>query len=232
MRFSDVLYRAFSRILPSSIKQSAAVMSRTMGKIILPSSFKLFKRGRRIEYGLTAYFVLLMAVAFTGGWLHIILFAAALALTIWTLYMIEAELVPIVRHINYENIGAIARDGKAVAHLISYIIFLGLLAILLITFVFPYGWWLSLAVSLGYLLAMVVLMSTSAKKIRSPHHAPVHRRSEWRVSEYELPTTRLSADTEGASSLTFPVPANTRKTAFKSANQKPIKFVDERNRFL
>ena len=226
MRFSDTLYRAFSRILPTSIKQSAAVMSRTMGKIILPSSIKLFKRGRRIEYGLTAYFILLMAVAFTGGWLHIVLFVATLALTIWTLYMIEEELVPIVRHINYENIGAIARDGRAVAHLISYIIFLGLLAILLITFVFPYGWWLSLVVCLGYLLAMITLMTTSANKIKSPYRSTSSKKGAWTMSAYEPIPVRLSTDSEGASSPTFPIPTNTKKTAFKSSAHSKSK--DER----
>ncbi|MDD1755451.1 MAG: cation:proton antiporter [Methanomassiliicoccales archaeon] len=232
MRFSDVLYRGFSRILPTSIKQSASVMSRTMGKIVLPSPLKLFKRGRRIEYGLTAYFVLLMAVAFTEGWLHIALFAAALGLTIWTLYMIEEELVPIVRHINYENLGAVARDGRAVAHLISYIIFLGLLAILLITFVFPYEWWLSLVVCLGYLLAMIALMTTSAKKIKTPYHVPASRRGAWTMNAYEPIPTHLSADTEGSSSLTFPLPASTKKTAFKAAPPKRFKSKDDRNRFL
>jgi hypothetical protein len=232
MRFSDVLYRAFSRILPTSIKQSASVMSRTMGKIVLPSSIKLFKRGRRIEYGLTAYFILLMAVAFTGGWLHIVLFAAALSLTIWTLYMIEEELVPIVRHINYENLGAVARDGRAVAHLISYVIFLGLMAMLLITFVFPYEWWLSLVVCLGYFVAMVTLMTTSAKKIKTPYRAPASRKGAWTANAYEPSPTRLSADMEGASSLTFPLPASTKKTAFKAVPPKQTKSKDERYRFL
>jgi CPA2 family monovalent cation:H+ antiporter-2 len=222
MRFSDVLYRGFARVLPFSIKQSAAVMSRTMSKIVLPNSFKLFKRGRRIEYGLTAFFVLLMAVAFTDGLPHIALFAVALALTIWTLYMIEEELIPIVRHINYDNIGAVARDGRAIAHFISYMIFLGLLAILLITFVFPYGWWLSLVVCAGYLVATITLMMGSAKKIKAPYRFPTGARTAWTMEAYEPIATRLSSDIEGSSSLPFPVPTNSKKTAFKtSAHGKP-----------
>ncbi|HUL39328.1 MAG TPA: cation:proton antiporter, partial [Methanomassiliicoccales archaeon] len=217
MRFSDILYRGFSHLMPSSIKHSAAVMSRTMGKIVLPSSFKLFKRGRRIEYGLTAYFVMLMGVAFTNSLAHIALFVGALALTIWTLYMIEEELIPIVRHINYENLGAAARDGRAIAHFISYVIFLGLLAILLITFVFPYQWWLTLVVCAGYFVAMAALMTVSAKKFEAPHRIGSGTRGPWTLDAYEPITTRLRVDTEGTSSASFPIPSKPKKTAFKAS---------------
>lgn len=232
MRVSDSIYRAFARLLPSSIKQSAAVMSRTMSKIVLPNSFKLFKRGRRIEYGLTAYFVLLMAVAFTDDLLHIALFAGTLALTIWILYMIEEELVPIVRHINYDNLGAAARDGRVIAHLISYIIFLGLLAILLIAFVFPYEWWLSLVVCAGYLVAMVALMTASAKKVKAPYHLGPGTKSSWTLDAYEPSPTRLSTDIEGSSSLPFPLPTSVKKTAFKASAPKQVKTNDDRYRYL
>jgi hypothetical protein len=230
MRFSDVLHRGFSFVMPSSIKQSASVMSRTMSKIVLPSSFKLFKRGRRIEYGLTAYFVLLMAVAFTSGLLHIALFAGTLALTIWILYMIEEELIPIVRHLNYENLGAVARDGRAIAHFISYVIFIGLLAILLITFVFPYGWWLSLVVCVGYLIAMVTLMSVSAKKVKAPQRISSGIKGSWALDPYE-PTTRLSTDIEASSSVSFPIPTNPRKATFKPTPPKKTKAKNGRHRF-
>ncbi len=231
MRFSDIIYRGFRRVLPSDLKLSASVMSRTMGKIVLPSSIKLFRRGRRIEYGLTAYFVLLMAVAFTDGIPHIALFAGALALSIWTLYMIEEELIPIVRHINYENLGATARDGRAIAHMISYVIFLGLLAILLITFVFPYEWWLTLAVCAVYLVAMVALLMASAKKIRSLHRSSPGTRTSWTLDAYE--PVRLSKDIEATSSVSFPIPTNQRKTAFKgSGAPKNVGEHEDRYRFL
>jgi len=232
MRFSDSIYRAFTYILPSSIKQSASVMSRTMGKIVLPSSIKLFKRGRRIEYGLTAYFVLLMAVAFSSGLLHIALFAGALALTVWTLYMIEEELIPVVRQLNYENLGAAARDGRAIAHFISYVIFLGLLAILLITFVFPYEWWLSLVVCAGYFVAMVTLMTVSAKKVKAPRRIGSGIKASWTLDAYEPSPNRLSYDIEAASSAHFPIPANSKKTAFKAVPPKKFKKNDDRYRFL
>jgi hypothetical protein len=163
-----------------------------------------------------------MAVAFTDGIPHIALFAVALALTIWTLYMIEEELIPIVRHINYENIGAVARDGRAIAHFISYMIFFGLLAILLITFVFPYGWWLSLVVCAGYLVATITLMMGSAKKMKAPYRFPTAAKRAWTMDTYEPIATRLSTDIEGSTSLPFPVPTNSKKTAFKaSAHSKP-----------
>jgi len=217
MRASDTLYRFFCWVLPSSVKQSAAVMSRTMGKIVLPSSIKLFKRGRRIETGLVIYFIMLMTVIVTGGWLHIGLFIGTLVITIWILYMIEEELIPIVRTVNYENLGAVTRDGRAIAHFISNVIFLGLLAMLLITFVFPYAWWLSLVVCAGYVVAMLILMTASASKVRSPHRS-VHTsasRKAWDMDGSEPNMVRLRSDIEGVSSLPLSMPIGSKSAAIK-----------------
>jgi hypothetical protein len=139
-----------------------------MGKILLPSSLRLFKRGRRIEMALVAYFVSLLVVAATSGIWHIMAFAAALGLTIWTLYMFETELSPVVRSINYDNLGANGRGSQQISHFIASFISFSLLAILLVAFIFQYAWWLSLAVMAGYALALLMLMRHYSKVLRSP----------------------------------------------------------------
>lgn len=233
MRFSDYLYRFFTWLMPVSVKRSASVMSRTMGKIVLPSSIKLFKRGRRIEAGLIAYFILLMAVTASDGWLHLGLFAGALVLTIWTLYMIEEELMPIVRTVNYENLGTMARDGRVIAHFISYVIFISLLAMLLIGFVFIYAWWLSLVVCAGYLVAMLALMKASSYKLKAPYRPKdlvSPSKGIWGLETHQQTAYRLRSDTEGTSSTSFPLPAS-KKTAAKGVPPSPPQKED-RYRFL
>ena len=123
MRFSDKIYRGVSRLLPRDVKHGAAVISRTLGKIVLPAPLRLYKRGRRIELALVLYFITLIAIAAADGLLHLALFGAGVALTVWILYMIEMELRPIVRTINYENLGATSRDGSIISRFVSMFIF-------------------------------------------------------------------------------------------------------------
>jgi hypothetical protein len=47
MRFSDRIYHGISRVLPKYAKHGGAVISRTLGKIVLPAPLRLYKRGRR-----------------------------------------------------------------------------------------------------------------------------------------------------------------------------------------
>lgn len=168
MRFSDAIHKGISRLLPSYVKLSGAVMSRTMGKLVLPSSIKLFRRGRRIEAGLVTYFVLLIALAATTGYLHLALFAATLGLTGWVLYMFDEELQPVVRSVNYDNLGIFRADGKEISFFISSFVFTSLFSVLLVAFFFQYVWWSAPLILAGYLGAVVLLMRKYAKVFKTP----------------------------------------------------------------
>jgi hypothetical protein len=168
MRISDRLYRGISHILPKYVKHAAAVISRTLGKIVMPAPLKLYKRGRRIELALALYFIMLIAVAAADGLLHIVLFAVGVALTIWILSMIEKELRPIVRTINYDNLGVISRDGGTISRFVSSFIFTSLLVMLVVSFVFTYAWWLTIAAMIIYFAGIVSMMDHYSKKLRTP----------------------------------------------------------------
>ena len=168
MRFSDNIYRVLSRILPQYAKHSGAVISRTLGKIILPSPLRLFKRGRRIEVGLIAFFVLLIAVAVSDSWLHIMLAAVGLAVTIWIFRVLDEELCPIVRSINYDNLNVSSRDGRPISRFISSFVSDSLIMMLAVAFVFLYVWWLSVVVMVVYFFAMLALMKMYSRRMRSP----------------------------------------------------------------
>ncbi|MEM0449214.1 MAG: cation:proton antiporter [Methanomassiliicoccales archaeon] len=175
IRFSDQIARFFSKLLPSYVKQGGAIMSRTMGKILLPSSLKLFKRSRRIEVSLIAYFLSLLVVAGTTGIWHWLTFFAALSLTVWISYMLKVELAPVVRSINYENLGASGKGSQQISHFIASFISISLLAILVVAFLFQLAWWLSLVVMASYAIALLLLMNHYAKIIRNPFTASAIR---------------------------------------------------------
>ncbi|MDD1743676.1 MAG: cation:proton antiporter [Methanomassiliicoccales archaeon] len=168
MRFSDKIYRGISRVLPRNVKHGAAVISRTLGKIVLPAPLRLYKRGRRIELALVLYFIMLIAVAAADGLLHLALFGAGVALTVWILYMVEMELRPIVRTINYENLGVTSRDGSTISRFVSMFIFTSLLVMLVISFVFTYLWWLTLVAVFVYFIGSMSMMGHYSKRLRAP----------------------------------------------------------------
>jgi len=169
MRFSDQIYRAISRFLPKYVKHGGAIISRTLGKIVMPAPLRLYKRGRRIELALMLYFAILIAVAVTDGLVHLGLFAASVALTVWIFYMIEMELRPIVRTINYDNLGVTSRDGSAISRFVALFIFSSLLVMLIVSFVFTYLWWLTLAAMVVYFFGAMWMMGRYSKRLRTPN---------------------------------------------------------------
>ena len=209
MRFSDPISRGLSKMLPSYAKQGGAIMSRTMGKVLLPNSLKLFKRGKRIELGLIAYFMSLITVAVTAGIYHIGAFVVALALTVWTLYMFESELTPVVRSINYENLGANGRGSQQISRFISSFISVSLLAMLLVAFLFQYAWWLTVLVIVAYFFVMLAIMRHYSRVIRNPVMSNTFRpqKSSWKFEPPSLvpfPSVSLDDVKVEASKLSSP----------------------------
>jgi CPA2 family monovalent cation:H+ antiporter-2 len=167
MRFSDKIYRGISRVLPRYVKHGGVIISRTLGKIVMPAPLKLYKRGRRIELALVLYFIMLIAVAVTDGLLHLGMFAASVALTVWIFYMIETELRPVVRTINYDNLSVTSSEGSTISRFVALFIFSSLLMMLVISFVFTYLWWLTLAAMVVYFFGSMGMMSHYSKKLRT-----------------------------------------------------------------
>jgi hypothetical protein len=118
---------------------------------------------------LMLYFAILIAVAVTDGLVHLGLFAASVALTVWIFYMIEMELRPIVRTINYDNLGVTSRDGSTISRFVALFIFSSLLVMLIISFVFTYLWWLTLAAMVVYFFGSMWMMGRYSKRLRTPN---------------------------------------------------------------
>ncbi|MCU0860881.1 MAG: cation:proton antiporter [Methanomassiliicoccales archaeon] len=176
MHFSDAIFRGLSRLLPGSVKLGGTIISRTMGKVLMPAPLRLFQRGRRIEACLVAYFALLMVVILTTGLPHVAAMAGAAAMT-WYLYRVMwQDLRSAVRQTSYESIGIARGDGSQIAKFTAGVIALGLLTILLVAFLIQYAWWLPVSALVAYPL-VVVLMSRGFGPQRIPRSAfPVNGR--------------------------------------------------------
>jgi CPA2 family monovalent cation:H+ antiporter-2 len=168
MRASARISVLLGKVVPHSAKHSAALINRTFSKIMLPSSLKLFKRTRRLEAVLMAYFVLLIAVMCTSGWMQVMLFGAGVVMMALTYWLFESELRPIVRSINYDNLGVLSRDPRCISSFISSFIFLTLLAIMGAAFFFGVWWPSSVLILAAYCAATLVLMRRAYKVTRTP----------------------------------------------------------------
>jgi CPA2 family monovalent cation:H+ antiporter-2 len=168
MKTSDRIYDGLRQIVPSFAKYSASLMNRTMSKLILPNSLKLFKRGRKIEVLLVIYFVALVGSMVSGDEIAFLMFIAATAVAIYVYYIMEQELRPIVKTISYGNLGVRTRDPKLISSFISMFICSSLLMIASTAFVFRLGWYLCLLIFLAYFLGSLALMWRTHRSTTDP----------------------------------------------------------------
>ena len=227
MRFSDAIYRGISWSLPGYVKHSSSVMSRTMSKLVLPNSLKLFQRGRRIEAGLIAYFILMIAVIATTGYIHIALFVGTLGLTIWTLYMFDEELQPVVRSVNYDNLGTFRNDGRQISFFVSSIVFISLLTILLVAFFFQYIWWSSAVIIAGYFIATMLVMKKYSKRFKMTISTRSRRAKKeiWSFDSPDQAMPRIKADDGAFAGLKIPGFANQGPTKAEAKAKVKWKYL-------
>lgn len=168
MRASDTLYNGLRQVVPSFAKYSSSLMNRTMSKMILPSSLKLFRRSRKIEVTLVAYFIALVGTMVTSDELAFPIFMVAVATSIYIYFMLEKELRPIVKTISYDNLGVRTKDPKFISGFISMFICSSLLTIASTAIVFRLGWYLCLVIFAAYFAASLGLMRRTHRLTTDP----------------------------------------------------------------
>jgi hypothetical protein len=128
-----------------------------------------------MEGALIAYFSALIAtMVVPDPWrLAVFLVGSVLVGLLYTL--MDRELAPVVRSINYSNLGMTSREREKVASFVAGLIALSLYAILATAFTFTQIWWCSLPVLLAYLIAILALMKRVEVSTSIPGtYRPVH----------------------------------------------------------
>lgn len=155
---SSRLAKAWSAIVPTRLRFSATVISRTLGKIVLPSNLKLFKGAKATATLLASFVGICIGILLTDGTPHLLFTITGLGLTGALFLTIRYEVAEVARHVNYANIGVGTNDKGAVVDLVSGLIFGAILCIVLIAFSWTYLWQMSLIISAGYVIFLVSLM--------------------------------------------------------------------------
>jgi hypothetical protein len=154
-----------SRIVPRSLKFSGAVVSRTLGKAVMPSSLKLFK-GARITGALLFSFVMVsVAVLLLDSVMHLMFVVVDLILVAVIFFVIRMEVMEIARHVNYSNIGVGVNDREPVVDLITGMITGAVFSVALIVATWTYMWQFSLMVVMVYAAFTVLLMRWAYAKL-------------------------------------------------------------------
>lgn len=158
MRNSVTITEGIAKRLPNHIKYSGSVISRTLGKLVMPSVLHLYHRPKRLGLSLIMYFIVLSVLIATTGSIHVIVFGVAVVLTLSIWGVLDRELSPVVLHTNYSNIGVNPGSRGKTAHFVSTFVFLSLLTIICMAFTFVYHPVIALCVVIVYLFTVVRLM--------------------------------------------------------------------------
>jgi len=199
MRRSSQMATLFSRILPRRIIFGASLISRTLSKTILPSTFPMFHRARKTGLALVAFFIAIVAVLVTNDWLFIFAVAAGAVTALLFYEYARHEMDPIVRQANYANLGLVESLLKSpITNLVSGMVGGAVVTILLIAVVWRFYWYASLLVLLGYLLFCIWILIRTADKL---DFVPSYMEGGYPGKRTALPRKPLSGTPERAALL-------------------------------
>ena len=158
VKHSAALANAGGRLVPKQMRFSASVISRTLGKVILPSSLKIFKGARVTGALLISFVALSTAILLAGSSLHILLVLCGLVMAVAVYFVVRLEVSEIVRHVNYSNLGVRSESRETIVGLVSWVVSGAALSALAIVSIWTYLWQLSLLVVVAYILSLVYKM--------------------------------------------------------------------------
>ena len=167
VKHSSRLASVMSKLIPRSIRFSGAVVSRTLGKVVIPSSVKLFKGARFTGTLLVAFATVCVSILLSQSLLHMILIFAGLAVMAMLYYVVRSDVAEIARHVNYANIGVVTNDRRAVVNLVSGVVLGAVTSALFIVSTWGYMWQISLVAALAYVAAIALMMRRAFKILYS-----------------------------------------------------------------
>ena len=158
VKHSAALANAAGKLVPTQVRFSSSVISRTLGKVIMPSSLKIFKGARMTGAMLVLFVALSTAILLVDSSLHLLLVLCGLAMAVAVYFVVRFEVSEIVRHVNYSNLGVRSESRGAIVALVTWVVSGAALSALVVVSIWTYFWQLSLLVAAAYVLSLVYLM--------------------------------------------------------------------------
>mgnify|MGYP003828676939 CR=1 FL=1 len=159
MRRSYRIADALARKMPHFIKYSAGVISRTLGKIILPGDgFRLYKGSRSLLCAELFYLACMIALILTNGQAHYIAFGLTIAASLIVWVVLQNVLGPIVRQINYYNLCTVPGSHMLISRYVASLVMATLMTAACVAFTFSLYWPTVLLILMAYLMWFILLM--------------------------------------------------------------------------
>jgi len=149
---------ALAKIVPKPLRFSGAVISRTLGKVVLPSNLRPVKGAKITGVLLASFVVVCSIILLTQSYLHLAMTLGGLVLIGLLYYVMRIEVTEVVGNVSYSSIGAKSGNSARVVDLVSGVVFGAVLAVLLIVFSWTYTWQSSLVIVLAYVVYVISLM--------------------------------------------------------------------------
>lgn len=175
VKHSTALANAMGKVIPRQMKFSASIVSRTLGKAILPSSIKVFKGAKKTGALLAAFAMLATAILLVDTSLHPVFVLCGLVMAAAVYFVVRFEVTEIVKHVNYSNIGVRSESRKVIVNLVSWVVSGAALSTLVIVSIWTYFWQMSMVVILAYTLSVIYLMFRTYSLVRVEVREPVPR---------------------------------------------------------
>mgnify|MGYP001115186983 FL=1 len=181
MKHSGKLTRSLSKLTPRFLSYGGSLINRTMSKVILPSSLKLFERTRRLEVLIMIYFVDLVCIMVLPFPFDILAFVLGGLIVTFIYSTLESDMYSIVRTVNFDNLGVVTRDPGHISRYISGFVSLSLVTILSLAALFAIWWASSLIVLIVYFIIVMSMSHSVYHLTRTPafniNAKPVKRRA-------------------------------------------------------
>jgi len=152
-------------LVPRSIRFSGAVISRTVGKAVMPSSVRLLKGAKVTGLLLGAFVIACSGMLLTELWPHFAILAVGLVLVGAIAFAVRIEVAELVRRINYSNLGMGATDRRPVVTLVSWVVVGAAMSALLISFAWEFLWWSSIVIVGGFVISLLVIMVWASRRL-------------------------------------------------------------------
>jgi len=171
---SSKLANIVSRLLPRSIKFSGAVVSRTLGKAVMPTQFEKLKGTKTTAVALGLFVAVCMSLLITTGIAHVALLGVGLAVVSWLFFSLRSEAFEIAQRISYSDLAVkSACDRSTIANLAAGVVMAAVASVLLIVFIWSFGWELSLIAAAGFVVFVLAALQWAYGRLHSEEPEPI-----------------------------------------------------------
>ncbi|MEE9224428.1 MAG: cation:proton antiporter [Thermoplasmata archaeon] len=165
MKKSDQVCQWLKNRLSEPLMYGGNLVQRIIKSMVMPHQYPIYRRNRKLVVILSIFTFACMMMIVTSGSLHILAFI----ISVWTLYFFWFTMSDVMGHptrkANFPQKALNSSEKSQGASFVTNMITGALVTIALVAFVWPYIWWMSMVILLGYLVYTVQSMKAIHRRL-------------------------------------------------------------------